>query len=75
MEQDEVWPNFFIVGAPKAGTTSLYYYLKNIPGIYMSPNKEPNYFVRHAVQVGAFDLIQDKAEYLAFLGSPIAASQ
>jgi hypothetical protein len=64
MEQDEVWPNFFIVGAPKAGTTSLYYYLKNIPGIYMSPIKEPNYFVRHAVQVGAFDLIQDKAEYL-----------
>jgi hypothetical protein len=64
IEQDEVWPNFFIVGAPKAGTTSLYYYLKEMPGIYMSPIKEPNYFVRHAVQVGAFDLIQDKAEYL-----------
>jgi hypothetical protein len=64
MEQDEVWPNFFIVGAPKAGTTSLYYYLKNIPGIYLSPIKEPNYFVRHAVQGGSFDLIQDKAEYL-----------
>jgi Sulfotransferase domain len=62
--QDEVWPNFFIVGAPKAGTTSLYYYLKDIPGIYMSPIKEPNYFVRHAVQGGSFDLIQDKAEYL-----------
>jgi hypothetical protein len=64
IEQDEAWPNFFIVGAPKAGTTSLYYYLKEIPGIYMSPIKEPNYFVRHAVQGGSFDLIQDKAEYL-----------
>jgi hypothetical protein len=64
IEQDEVWPNFFIVGAPKAGTTSLYYYLKNMPGIYMSPIKEPNFFVRHAVQGGSFDLIQDKAEYL-----------
>ena len=40
----ENWPNFFIVGAPKAGTTSLYEYLKKIPEIYMCPNKEPNYF-------------------------------
>lgn len=39
-----IWPNFFIVGAPKAGTTSLYEYLKVIPGIYMSPLKEPNFF-------------------------------
>src|SRR5262249_11013082 len=40
----EIWPNFFIVGAPRAGTTSLYIYLKQIPGIYMSPVKEPHYF-------------------------------
>jgi hypothetical protein len=37
-------PNFFIVGAPKAGTTSLYAYLDQHPQIYMSPLKEPNYF-------------------------------
>lgn len=37
-------PNFFIVGAPKAGTTSLYHYLRQHPEIYMSPLKEPNYF-------------------------------
>jgi len=37
-------PNFFIVGAPKAGTTSLYFYLGQHPQIYMSPIKEPNYF-------------------------------
>jgi sulfotransferase family protein len=37
-------PNFFIVGAPKAGTTSLYHYLDQHPQIYMSPVKEPNYF-------------------------------
>jgi hypothetical protein len=37
-------PNFFIVGAPKAGTTSLYYYLDQHPEIYMSPLKEPSYF-------------------------------
>jgi hypothetical protein len=37
-------PNFFIVGAPKAGTTSLYAYLRQHEQIYMSPIKEPNYF-------------------------------
>lgn len=37
-------PNFFIVGAPKAGTTSAYYYLKQHPQVYMSPLKEPHYF-------------------------------
>jgi Sulfotransferase family len=37
-------PNFFIVGAPKAGTTSLYHYLAQHPEIYMSPLKEPTYF-------------------------------
>ncbi len=40
----EKWPNFFIVGVPKAGTTSLYEYLKKIPEIFMSPEKEPYYF-------------------------------
>ncbi len=40
----ERWPNFFIVGAPKAGTTSIYEYIKNHPQIFMSSIKEPNYF-------------------------------
>ncbi len=37
-------PNFFIVGAGKAGTTSLCSYLRQHPDIYMSPVKEPCYF-------------------------------
>jgi hypothetical protein len=37
-------PNFFVAGAPKAGTTSLYHYLDQHPQIYLSPIKEPNYF-------------------------------
>ena len=36
--------DFFIVGAPKAGTTSLYHYLDKHPEINMSSEKEPNYF-------------------------------
>jgi len=40
----EMWPNFFIVGAPRSGTTSLYEYLKDTPEVFMSQIKEPNYF-------------------------------
>jgi hypothetical protein len=43
---EQIWPNFFIIGAPKAGTTSLYQYLKQHPDIFMSSVKEPHYFSR-----------------------------
>ena len=39
-----IWPNFFIVGAPRAGTTSLYEYLKNCENVFMSPIKETYFF-------------------------------
>lgn len=42
--------NFFIVGAPKAGTTSLYYYLNEHPQVEMSSQKEPDYFSDAAIQ-------------------------
>ena len=38
-------PNFLIIGTAKSGTTSLYRYLSQHPEIYMSPNKEPRFFV------------------------------
>jgi hypothetical protein len=47
------WPNFFIVGAGKAGTTSLYSYLRQHPQIYMSPVKEPSHFAME-IRVEAF---------------------
>jgi hypothetical protein len=37
-------PNFFIVGAPRCGTGSLYLYLKQHPEVYVSLLKEPQYF-------------------------------
>ena len=40
------WPNLFLVGAAKAGTTSLYGELARHPAIYMSPMKEPHFFSR-----------------------------
>ena len=37
-------PTFLILGAGKAGTTSLYYYLSQHPQIFMSTPKEPPFF-------------------------------
>jgi SAM-dependent methyltransferase len=37
-------PNFFIVGAAKAGTSSIGEYLSRHPEIYISPIKEPHFF-------------------------------
>jgi sulfotransferase family protein len=37
-------PNFIVIGAAKAGTTALYWYLSEHPDVYMSPMKETNYF-------------------------------
>jgi len=37
-------PNFFIVGAPKCGTTSMNFYLKEHPEIYIPDRKEFHYF-------------------------------
>jgi len=36
--------NFFIIGAGRSGTTTIYYWLKQHPEIYMSPVKEPSFF-------------------------------
>jgi hypothetical protein len=39
-------PNFFIVGAPKCGTTALYDYLAAHPDVFMSRRKELTFFPR-----------------------------
>ncbi len=45
MERSRVtMPNFLIIGAARAGTTSLWYYLRQHPQIFMSAVKEPNFF-------------------------------
>lgn len=37
-------PDFFILGAPKCGTTSLYRYLEPNPQIFLCAEKEPGFF-------------------------------
>lgn len=41
---DRAKPNFFIVGAPKCGTTSLHEYLQRHPDVFMPFFKEPHFF-------------------------------
>ena len=38
------WPDFFIVGAPKCGTTALYEYLRQHPSLFLPFHKEPLFF-------------------------------
>jgi hypothetical protein len=66
-------PNFFIVGAAKAGTTSLHAYLKQHPDVFMSQRKEPHYFATFEMRP-EFDNftrpIRDSVSYQnLFLGS------
>ena len=62
---EERWPNLFIVGAPKAGTTSLWDHLNEVSEIYMSSEKEPNYFSSKIVAKKFRPwIIRDKKKYL-----------
>ncbi|HEX5578375.1 MAG TPA: sulfotransferase [Candidatus Limnocylindria bacterium] len=40
----DIRPNFFIVGAPRCGTTALYAYLEQHPDVFMPYHKEPVFF-------------------------------
>jgi Sulfotransferase family len=40
----DTWPNFLVLGTAKAGTSSLYEYLKQHPEVYLSPISELNFF-------------------------------
>jgi GrpB-like predicted nucleotidyltransferase (UPF0157 family) len=50
-------PNFFIVGAPRCGTSSMYLYLKQHPEVFVSLLKEPHYLASDLTQVphGVYD--------------------
>jgi hypothetical protein len=62
-------PNFFIVGAAKSGTTSLFEAVALHPDVYMSPLKEPDYFSSDLEFYPGTDpqeyRVRDAAEYLS----------
>jgi hypothetical protein len=55
-------PNFFIVGAPRCGTTSLYEYLWQHPEVHVSLHKEPHFFGRDLTRLAG--AMRDEALYL-----------
>jgi hypothetical protein len=60
-----IWPNFFVVGGQRAGTTSLYEYLRRIPEVYMSAVKEPYYFAPNFPSNPYIRRIAARDEYLS----------
>jgi hypothetical protein len=54
-------PTFFIIGAPRSGTTSLHRYLDLHPEISMSRVKEPHYFVDNVLPPAR--AVRDRSEY------------
>ncbi len=56
------YPNFFIVGAPKCGTTSLVHYLQQSPNIFFAP-KEIHFFGRDLQIVNQ---LKDTEKYLNY---------
>ena len=56
-------PDFFIVGAPKCGTTSMFHYLRQHPQIFMPDNKEPHYFGKDLIKMSD-EFIDNEDEYL-----------
>ena len=46
------FPNLFIIGAMKSGTSSLHEYLHQHPDIFMARMKEPQYFAPHTTRWG-----------------------
>jgi hypothetical protein len=56
-------PDFFIVGAPKSGTTAMYFYLKQHPEIFMPERKELHFF---GSDFFAPHFVRDLKDYLKF---------
>lgn len=61
------FPDIFLVGAPKCGTTSIYNYFAQHPSIFVPELKEPHYFAMPEVGRTYYpvELIQDESKYLS----------
>jgi len=62
------WPEFYIVGAPRCGTSFLWHHLRQHPDVYMPPDKEHPFFCRDLNTGTSVDrkmFIERDAAYLA----------
>jgi Sulfotransferase domain len=53
------FPDFFIIGAAKSGTTSLYSQLKACPSVFLASPKEPEFFARDDLYSQGFKSYSD----------------
>lgn len=62
-----LYPNFYVIGAPRCGTTTLYSYLKHHPDIFVPQQKELHYFSRERAEASYYrpPVIRTEHEYLA----------
>ncbi|MEM7619673.1 MAG: sulfotransferase [Pseudomonadota bacterium] len=60
-------PNFFVVGAPKCATSSLYSYLQQHPNVFVPDVKEPHFFSSPEVNETYYDVprVQELSAYLS----------
>lgn len=65
------WPDFFLVGAAKSGTTTLFHHLKDHPSVFMPSLKEPWFFTFAGAPDGHLcardkgTIIRDEQRYLS----------
>lgn len=55
-------PNFFIIGAPKCGTTALTEYLQTHPDIFITNPKEPHFFSKN--DIAGYEGVSTLDDYL-----------
>jgi hypothetical protein len=71
-------PNFFIVGAPRCASTSMYAYLRQHPDVFMPDNKEPRFHCTDLDSGSELDgrfFMRDEAEYLGLFEAAGAAKR
>ena len=59
-------PDFFIIGAPKCGTSSLFHYLGGNPKIFLPSNKEPHFYAKdmYTRDTGLSRRVEDRSRYM-----------
>ena len=64
MGTKQKWPNLFIIGAPRSGTTSLAHYLSGHPRIFFSDPKELFYWADDYPRLRQFYFAERQEDYL-----------
>ena len=75
-KKTDMWPNFFIVGAARAGTTTLYEYLRRVPEVYLPSIKEPRYFLARSIYEDIYGrtAVGNTKNYLDLFANSIATA-